>query len=105
MIQDRVIHEYYDEIELAKQPGYVSRYDDFEFEFADSSRPKPARFDPPHGHPGRIRAPSAAERCRAKTERIVPPLGARDAPAPPPKPTPPTPGKSEDIGAGIFPDS
>ncbi len=28
MIQNRVIHEYRTEIERAKQPGYVSRYDD-----------------------------------------------------------------------------
>ena len=40
MIQERVIHEYFDEIELAKQPGYVSRYDDFDFEYAEAPRPK-----------------------------------------------------------------
>ena len=40
----------FDELELAKQPGYVSRYDDFEFEYADATRSRPARFDPPHGH-------------------------------------------------------
>lgn len=33
MIQERVINEYFNEIEFSKQPGYVSRYDDFDFEY------------------------------------------------------------------------
>ena len=51
MIQDCVIDEYYEEIERAKQPGYVSRYDDFDFEYSDAPRSRPARFDQPHLHP------------------------------------------------------
>jgi stage V sporulation protein G len=51
MIQAFVIDEYYEEIERAKQPGYVSRYDDFDFEFGDAPRSRPPRFDPPHLHP------------------------------------------------------
>ena len=51
MIQDCVIHDYYEEIERAKQPGYVSRYDDFDFEYTDAPRSRPARFDQPHAHP------------------------------------------------------
>jgi stage V sporulation protein G len=51
MIQEVVVNEYYEEIERAKQPGYVSRYDDFDFEYSDAPRSKPARFDAPHGHP------------------------------------------------------
>ena len=50
MIQECVVNEYYEEIERAKQPGYVSRYDDFDFEYSDAPRSKPARFDPAHGH-------------------------------------------------------
>lgn len=30
MIQEHVVAEYYDELELAKDPNYVSRYDDFD---------------------------------------------------------------------------
>lgn len=32
MIQERVIREFYEEQERAKQPGYVSRYDDVDFD-------------------------------------------------------------------------
>ena len=51
MIQDVVIQEYFEEIERAKQPGYVSRYDDFDFEYSDAPRSRPARFDQPHDFP------------------------------------------------------
>ncbi|HVT27778.1 MAG TPA: SpoVG family protein [Lacipirellulaceae bacterium] len=51
MIQEVVINEYYEEIERAKQPGYVSRYDDFDFEYSDAPRAKSARFDAPHAYP------------------------------------------------------
>jgi stage V sporulation protein G len=51
MIQDCVISEYYEEIERAKQPGYVSRYDDFDFEYSDAPRSRPARFDQSHSIP------------------------------------------------------
>ena len=51
MIQEVVVNEFYEEIERAKQPGYVSRYDDFEFEYSDAARSRPARFDQPHAHP------------------------------------------------------
>lgn len=47
MIQDRVISEFSKEIELAKEPGYVSRYDEFDFEPDDTPR-KPTRVDQPH---------------------------------------------------------
>ena len=43
MIQERVIAEYYDELELAKQPGYVSRYDDFDIEMPEPHFAKGAR--------------------------------------------------------------
>jgi stage V sporulation protein G len=50
MIQEFVIHEYYEEIERAKQPGYVSRYDDFDLEYTEPSRSRPARIDPAHAY-------------------------------------------------------
>jgi stage V sporulation protein G len=71
MIQERVIHEFFLELELAKQPGYQSRYDDFEFEFADAPRSKPTRFDQAHGQP----APASS--------RHAPPTRAK----PPERPT------------------
>lgn len=40
MIQDDVIQEYRDELERAKQPGYVSRYDDFDLDM-DADHPEP----------------------------------------------------------------
>lgn len=103
MIQERVIHEYYEEIVLAKQPGYVSRYDDFDFEYAEASRSRPARFDPAHALP----APAASRHHppRAPTakpgERPRAPIGP-----PPPSPLPPSSvsGKTDGFGAGIFPE-
>ena len=53
MIQEVVVNEFFEEIERAKQPGYVSRYDDFDFEYTDAPRSKPARFDGAHRHSGR----------------------------------------------------
>jgi len=52
MIQEVVVNEFFEEIERAKQPGYVSRYDDFDFEYTDAARSKPSRFDAPHTYPG-----------------------------------------------------
>jgi stage V sporulation protein G len=48
MIQECVIEDYYEEIERAKQPGYICRYDDYDFEYSDLPRTRPARFDAPH---------------------------------------------------------
>jgi len=39
MIQNYVIDEFYQELDRAKQPGYVSRYDDFDIDPQESSRP------------------------------------------------------------------
>lgn len=35
LIQEHVIGEYFEELERAKQPGYVSRYDDIDVDFGD----------------------------------------------------------------------
>ncbi len=112
MIQERVIQEYFNEIELSKQPGYVSRYDDFEFEYAEAPRPKPARFDPPHGPsgPASARLPQGANTSRP-SDRAIRSRGDQSVPSrsdsqpPTPKPTPPGTGKNEGFGAGIFPDA
>jgi stage V sporulation protein G len=104
MIQDFVVREYEEELERAKQPDYVSRYDDFDMDYGEFRRPPQpsanydARIDPPHERRG---AHVAANRSNAS-----------DAPrprasAPPPKNSTPR-GESrtavEGFGAGIFPD-
>ena len=103
MIQDFVIHEYYEEIERAKQPGYVSRYDDFDFEYTEPSRSRPARFDQPHVN-------RSVDQPHVSTRQ--PPTGDGSAAAPhrgsatpdrinAPK-TPPS--SVDNFGAGIFPE-
>ena len=101
MIQAVVVDEYYEEIERAKQPGYVSRYDDFEFEYSDTPRAKPSRFDQPHAHPaerphiGPKRAPSTDGAPKANFRRDP----ARDGRST--NHSPPQTGDS--FGAGILP--
>lgn len=101
MIQEVVVNEFFEEIERAKQPGYVSRYDDFDFEFSDAPRSKPARFDNAHGIPAeqphinsRISAPANGP-PKNHFRRPAPTDGHRKSPAPPPT--------DGSFGAGIFP--
>jgi len=105
MIQERVIREYYDEIELAKQPGYVSRYDDFDFEYVETARSKPARFDPAHGQS----APASSRRRAANLPAAKPadrPTQIRsEPPAAPPKRSSSVADRDKGFGAGIFPKS
>ena len=104
MIQDVVVSEYYEEIERAKQPGYISRYDDFEFEYSDAPRSRPARFDQPHAHPAEqphshshAKGPAPAESAGKPHYRRDSASGARSSsPAPPPPPA------GGSFGAGIF---
>ena len=104
MIQDVVINEFYEEIERAKQPGYVSRYDDFDFEYTDGQRPRPARFDQPHPYPAEqphVRAKTAATSSDGVPKahfRAEPPGDGHSAAH-----TPPTMG-TDGFGAGIFPE-
>ncbi|HEX4413963.1 MAG TPA: SpoVG family protein [Lacipirellulaceae bacterium] len=103
MIQDVVVSEYLEEIERAKQPGYVSRYDDFDFEYTDAPRAKPMRFDNAHPYPET--QPHARSAKSVKTpEAPGKPHYQRDDGSDlraPPTPTPPIP--SDSFGAGIFP--
>ncbi len=48
MIQEHVVREFQLEIERAKEPGYVSRYDDFDESPTESQRR--SRVDASHGH-------------------------------------------------------
>jgi stage V sporulation protein G len=47
MIQERILHEFCEELERAKQPGYVSRYDDMD---CDDFAPRHSRSQQ-HTHP------------------------------------------------------
>src|ERR1700704_2570083 len=62
MIQERVIREFQLEMGRSKLPGYVSSYDDFDFEYADAPRPRQARLDQAHAQlppPSRKFSPSS----------------------------------------------
>ena len=49
MIQEHVVSEYNEELERAKQPGYVSRYDDFDGgDYSNSDAQPSRRFDASH---------------------------------------------------------
>lgn len=49
MIQSRVVAEYHEELERAKSPDYVSRYDDYDGGDYDEPSITTRRFDEPHG--------------------------------------------------------
>lgn len=101
MIQNRVIAEYRAELELAKQPGYVSRYDD---DFEDD-------VDPAHARP-RVTAPEP-NRTNGSTRRAGERTQIQPAePQPRPPHMVPAPShvgasrrsrrRNDDFGAGIF---
>jgi stage V sporulation protein G len=53
MIQERVIQEFFQEQDRAKQPGYKSRYDDFDYDEPPRPHTKPAgRGQTPHQRAG-----------------------------------------------------
>jgi stage V sporulation protein G len=102
MIQSFVIDEYYEEIERAKQPGYVSRYDDFDFEYSDSPRPKPARFDGAHPYPPDQR--HATTRSPANSDGTQKAHFRRDASHENQRANHTAPPAGDSFGAGIFPE-
>lgn len=93
MIQDRVIADYNSELELAKQPGYVSRYDDEYEDFAEEA----------------IQETSTTSGSNTST-RADKAHSAMESPAPAPHKTPQKdmaenrsdPSTGGDFGAGIF---
>ena len=94
-IQEVVICEFVQELDRAKQPGYVSRYDDYEEEYA--APPRTTRVDEAHDgktttaphHP-----PPASPSTQAVTQK--PSGGGHQSPPAPKR-------KAEDgFGAGIF---
>jgi stage V sporulation protein G len=103
MIQDVVVSEYFEEIERAKQPGYVSRYDDFDFEYTDSPRPRPARFDAPHAaaEPPHTRPPAKGSNYSDAGGK---PHYQRDSKGDSRDRTSAPPPANDGFGAGIFPE-
>jgi stage V sporulation protein G len=122
MIQESVIREFYDEIERAKQPGYISRYDDFDVEYAEAPKARPNRIDSPHSAPAPMsrKSPSIVHSSTARSGSapkapVNPPAANRPAePRPerrndPPATLPRPAGAAEmpkggNFGAGIFPE-
>ena len=108
MIQEHVIQEFDAELERAKEPGYVSRYDDFDVEYDDTPPPKKTdtRVDQAHEQPQ-----SHTPHPGGPTPQTTP---EQRGPVPPPKsaspPTstgepPPKASQGGGFGAGIFPNS
>ncbi len=103
MIQEFVIREYEDEVERAKQPNYVSRYDDFDMDYGEFRRPQSGsggdtRIDPAHdrrGNHAHSNRPGAAE---AQRPRGTAPPPKSSAPRSANRPAP------DGFGAGIFPE-
>jgi stage V sporulation protein G len=104
MIQNRVVQEYYEEIERAKQPDYVSRYDDFDFEYADGPRSRTARFDQPHVHPAADQPHVAARRPIAPASDSAPPHLRDSSPGERARAAPGERASGHSFGAGIFPE-
>ncbi len=63
LIQDRVIAAYQEEVEEAKQPGYVSHYDDYDEDWAEEPAPGPEES---RGRAGRPAPGGASEPQRAR---------------------------------------
>jgi len=110
MIQNRVVEEFQAEIERAKQPDYISRYDDFDVDYDDtqSDRKTPApqatraRVDQAHDTHDKH-----APRSGGASQHAAP-KGSGPVPAPKSSHTsasqPPVSAKG-DFGDGIFPES
>ncbi len=107
MIQDRVIREFYEEQERAKLPGYVSRYDEFDFD-EPPRQPhfKPATVRPAGGISRGGRESSARMPAEAQPRGPHAPRSSAGAPveqrAHAPKPSSDGDSHSGGFGAGIF---
>jgi stage V sporulation protein G len=100
MIQERVIAEFQTELDRAKQPGYVSRYDDyFDQEDMLAHPQQPVKREPSPAAPPAPPRPGSEPASQVQPPEAVP-RGPHKAPAPPTnRPQPPDKGS---FGAGIF---
>lgn len=96
-IQDAVIAEFEAEIERAKEPGYVSRYDDFDDDYSHGPK-RTTRLDEAHdaqaGKSPHHPPPTTPSRSGSPSS---PSDGGHQPPPQPPKQEPPS-----DFGAGIL---
>jgi stage V sporulation protein G len=112
MIQERVIKEFLEEQERAKQPGYKPRYDDFDYDEPPRPHSRPAgRGQTPHQRsggtaPGRPAAGDGQGRgAHYRQAQHAPIQGSADGEgkqAAAPMPTGETGPKPDSFGAGIF---
>jgi stage V sporulation protein G len=94
MIQERVIEEFHDEMKRSEQPGYVSRYDDFDVE------PSEARPAAAAAQNSEVRVDQPHEKRGTHAER--PGGSSRPAPAPKTPSSSPPMSTESGFGAGIF---
>lgn len=81
MIQERVVSEYRDELVRSKQEGYVSRYDEYDYDAGDYEEPAPPASEPRttrsgeriHVHEGPQRSPPAPHAPPAPQAPSLPP--------------------------------
>jgi stage V sporulation protein G len=84
MIQSRVIAGYRTELERAKQPGYVSRYDedyDDDIDAATYAAPDEAHPTPPAPATMPTKAPAPPSQAQVPAPHILPPASAPPAPS------------------------
>lgn len=94
MIQEKVISEFRLEQDRAKQPGYVSRYDDF-YEFDSDAKPSASQKAPA--------AQNKTHTTHAPSEIRGPHRAPAQRPVSQPEPTADSASKkNDDFGAGIF---
>lgn len=96
MIQERVIHEFLLERELAQKPGYVSRYDDYDVDFLSTTEVRQRRDAPDDSVPAPSFDRSRASASRPREQGAHVRLPRRQEP-----PTDKKQGE-EEFGAGIF---
>ncbi len=120
MIQERVIREFREEIVRSKQPGYVSRYEDFD---SEDYVPPARRRDPAQSHPVAARNGQAREPVKEPASFARPAIDSNNrVQSPEPQQPPPphsmptiaattaagngmsaaTPQSTDGFGAGIF---
>lgn len=88
MIQNSVVAEYEQELERAKQPGYVSRYDDYDAGDYDAADHDPPKSHATSGNSERITRTDQSHSSAAASRPHHPPQGDPTRTGAKPRPTP-----------------
>jgi stage V sporulation protein G len=104
MIQARVIEEFFEEIERAKLPGYMSRYDDFDGDYVEAPRERTTRTDTPHDRTATSRPHHPPQSQPATTRAPTPPMRPAISPGSDGQSTATSRSRPKGFGAGIFPE-